>query len=405
MNILFVTAISEPKSFGAKLVKASAQKLCNDGHKVEKSDLFKQKFPTSAYPEDFKIRRRRSFFSLQDEQAFSALRGHLPKVIKDEQEKVRKADLIIFSAPIYWSSLPSIMHGWIEQVLTPEFAYGPSNIFDRGHLKGKSAFFVMTHAGKLGAATDLGVPTKLKDMLAALHERPLQYSGIQTLEPISGIPPFYKSVNERQKVIDDTVQNIIYNVSIAATQNLTSKNKHPLIHLNGRPGVGKKTIGQLLAKMIKGKFIDNHTLLNPGNLLYGRGSDGYYRTNRKVRNIIYDEIAQALSESPIILSNALTDQVEEHLDQFEEVKLIAKKAQTNFIPILLEADFNENARRLKTPSRKKDLKLTDPKELSKLYKNFSMVSNQDTKAIDTTSLKASDSAKKLSRIIKKEMKP
>jgi shikimate kinase len=35
-----------------------------------------------------------------------------------------------------------------------------------------------------------------------------------------------------------------------------------LINLNGWPGVGKLTVGRILAKTLGGRLLDNHTLLN-----------------------------------------------------------------------------------------------------------------------------------------------
>ena len=44
--------------------------------------------------------------------------------VKKEQEKLKKADIIIFQFPMYWYNCPSLMRKWFEDVLEHGFAYG-----------------------------------------------------------------------------------------------------------------------------------------------------------------------------------------------------------------------------------------------------------------------------------------
>ena len=45
--------------------------------------------------------------------------------VETEQKKLLEADVLIFEFPFWWYSCPSIMHKYMEQVLTHNFAYGP----------------------------------------------------------------------------------------------------------------------------------------------------------------------------------------------------------------------------------------------------------------------------------------
>lgn len=407
MKILFVTAISEPQSFGGQIVDGASAALEALGHSTVISDLYAQKFPAIAHSFDFTPRHDPEFFSLQDEQKAATSAGTLHPAVKAEQDKIRDADLVIFAAPVYWSSLPAMMHGWIEQVLTPGFAYDQKNIFDQGLLKGKSAFFVMTHAGKLGAATDYGVQAKLQDILKGLDERPLRYSGFQTLSPLSVRPPYYKNEKARIKALKAAIGDVITHVEEAqkaVSQPSTQVERYPLIHLNGRPGVGKKTIGRELAKKIGAAFVDNHTLLNPAIAACGRGEDGYYRLNRKIRDAVFDELALELQKRPVILTNALTDQVEEHRDMYAEIALLARKAEAPFVPVMLSVDFNENARRIISPDRAKDTKLMDAGTLAQLYKDFTMMADDGTITVDTTNKTPAQSARDVMKHLPKPVK-
>lgn len=60
-----------------------------------------------------------------------------------EQEALLKADVVVLQFPIMWYSCPSIMHRWMEEVLSFGFAYGPGG----DKLAGKRFFLSFTSAG------------------------------------------------------------------------------------------------------------------------------------------------------------------------------------------------------------------------------------------------------------------
>jgi NAD(P)H dehydrogenase (quinone) len=70
-------------------------------------------------------------------QIVEALGKRTPRDVKRQQEKVARAEGLIFIAPIYWMGLPAILKGWFERV----FAYGFAYTLDRhgwqGHLDGR----------------------------------------------------------------------------------------------------------------------------------------------------------------------------------------------------------------------------------------------------------------------------
>ncbi len=71
------------------------------------------------------------------------LYGNGPIDVQAEQAKLIAADTIILQFPIMWYSCPSLMHRWMEEVLTFGFAYGPD-----GHkLKTKRLIASFTSAG------------------------------------------------------------------------------------------------------------------------------------------------------------------------------------------------------------------------------------------------------------------
>jgi putative NADPH-quinone reductase len=67
--------------------------------------------------------------------------------ISRSQELMKWAEKIVFIYPIWWASMPSLLKGWIDRVLTPGFAYNMDGIHSIGHLTGRTAELWMTSDG------------------------------------------------------------------------------------------------------------------------------------------------------------------------------------------------------------------------------------------------------------------
>ena len=63
--------------------------------------------------------------------------------VKAEQEKLLKADTIIFQFPMYWFKSPYLLSKWVEDVFTHGFAYGSSGY----KLEGKKLIVSFTTGG------------------------------------------------------------------------------------------------------------------------------------------------------------------------------------------------------------------------------------------------------------------
>ena len=64
-----------------------------------------------------------------------------------------------------------------------------------------------------------------------------------------------------------------------------------VIHINGWPGSGKRSIGQILATQIGGRLLDNHAMLNPAEALFSRFDPLHRELHRAVRDITLDYAA------------------------------------------------------------------------------------------------------------------
>lgn len=63
------------------------------------------------------------------------------------QEAVKWADHLVFFYPVWWGTMPSLLQGWIERVLTPGFAYNMKGFSSEKHLKGRTAELYLTADG------------------------------------------------------------------------------------------------------------------------------------------------------------------------------------------------------------------------------------------------------------------
>jgi NAD(P)H dehydrogenase (quinone) len=152
---LIVFAHPDERSFTAALKDAAVEALERTGVAVTVSDLYTMGFNPIAGPGDVGSRLNADNFNLALEQAHALASGTLADDILLEQDKVRRADLIIFQFPMWWFGFPAIMKGWVDRVLSYKFAYGVGQWWDRGLLRDKRAMLAITTGTPAGAyATD-----------------------------------------------------------------------------------------------------------------------------------------------------------------------------------------------------------------------------------------------------------
>lgn len=125
--------------------------LVINGHPYEKSyvsELFRT-FLDNINPDKFQIRN----IQLGKMDFDPVLRyGYSKKMAEDKdiqrsQEALQWADHIIFFYPIWWTSMPSLLKGWLDRVLTPGFAYNMDGFKTIKHLKGRTAQLFLTSDG------------------------------------------------------------------------------------------------------------------------------------------------------------------------------------------------------------------------------------------------------------------
>jgi NAD(P)H dehydrogenase (quinone) len=191
MNVLIVFAHPEPRSLNGSLRDFAVQRLRAAGHSVEVSDLYAMDWkPTldradSLLPDD----GARFDASRASQQAFD--QGLQSPDIALEQDKLRRADAVLFQFPLWWFSMPAIMKGWFERVYAYGFGYGVGEHSDRrwgdrygeGQLAGKRAMLLVTTGGWESHYGARGINGPLDELLFPIQHGMLHYPGFEVLPP------------------------------------------------------------------------------------------------------------------------------------------------------------------------------------------------------------------------------
>jgi NAD(P)H dehydrogenase (quinone) len=111
MHIYIIYAHPAKHSFCRLVLDAFTKGLTEAGHSFEIGDLY-----------------RMNFVSEMDESQYQREVGldpaaAVPEDIQSEQQKVDRADALVFIYPVWWSDCPSKLKGWFDRVWTYGYAY------------------------------------------------------------------------------------------------------------------------------------------------------------------------------------------------------------------------------------------------------------------------------------------
>lgn len=208
-SALLVHAHSEADSFVTAMRDRIARALGELDIEVQHSDLYAMNWNPVLSPLDFGSRKDADHLTYALEQRFNLQQGTLSADIRAEIDKVVKADLIIFTFPLFWFNVPAIMKGWIDRVFVSGLFYGGKAIYQRGGMNGKTA----TAAFSLGGREDMfgpeGIHGPLVDgFLRAFFQGSLGYVGFEVIEPFVAYHTPYIPDADRVDALD-RLQNYI----------------------------------------------------------------------------------------------------------------------------------------------------------------------------------------------------
>jgi len=141
VKVLVVYAHPNPKSFNHAILEELQRGLIDGGHACDVIDLYATQFDPRLSGEDFA--------------AYSS--GGVLDDVKEHQEKISAADALIFIYPIWWWHAPALFKGWIDRVMTLNFAFTFDDRGSEGLLKHKKIVFINTTMGPQKQYEDTGI--------------------------------------------------------------------------------------------------------------------------------------------------------------------------------------------------------------------------------------------------------
>lgn len=183
VNILIVHAHYEPKSFTAAMKDLAVAKLSEAGNQVTISDLYAMEFNPVASKADFAdpVNPDYIVYSLEQRQGWKA--GTIAPDIMAECEKLLAADLVIFSFPVFWFSVPAIMKGWIDRVFLSGVCFGGRRFYEHGGLSGKRVLMAATIGGREHMFGDGAIHGPFEHLFSPLLRGTFAYVGMDVLKP------------------------------------------------------------------------------------------------------------------------------------------------------------------------------------------------------------------------------
>lgn len=203
MNVLIVHAHPEPQSFTSTMMRTAVADLEAAGHTVQVSDLYAMNWDPVAKAGDFGSRKNPDYLVYALEQRHGYESGTLAADIAAEIEKVKNADLLIFSFPLYWFSVPALLKGWIDRVLISGVCYGGMRFYDQGGLKGKKAMLAFTLGGREHMFGPGAIHGELELMLRPLLRGTLAYVGLEVLPFFAAYHIPYLKPEARAAILQD----------------------------------------------------------------------------------------------------------------------------------------------------------------------------------------------------------
>jgi len=169
-----------------------------------------------------------------------------------------------------------------------------------------------------------------------------------------------------------------------------------IVHLNGWPGVGKKTIGSELAKNLRARFIHNHLLHDVAIVCAGLNDPDRWVLYERVRTAAYASLKRRSLTEVFVMTNGLCKNAPRELEAWNRVVDLAVSRNVPLVPVVLEAAPDEIIRRVQSPERS-GRKLTDPTQLRSYLAEDTLQypAVSELLVLDVTSLKAEEAVARI----------
>ena len=126
-------------------------------------------------------------------------RGQMPQDVLAEQEKIARADALVFIYPVYWWGFPAMLKGWFDRVMSYGFTYtftpgtGP-----KGLLNKKKALLINTTLVREAGYKMLGVGDAMARIVDDLK---IRFCGISNVQHLFLYSPAMVNAESRNKYL------------------------------------------------------------------------------------------------------------------------------------------------------------------------------------------------------------
>ena len=163
MRHLIVKALHREESFLAEGVERLSTVLENSGVDVNTRDLYRLDFQPVLSKEDFNALKR----------------NQLSPDILLEQDYIRISDILWVVFPVWWSSMPAILKGYIDRVFLSGFAYNMQGDSPVGLLTDKKVVILNSMGMSEKEYSESGMFDALR---LTIDKGIFEFSGMQVLE-------------------------------------------------------------------------------------------------------------------------------------------------------------------------------------------------------------------------------
>lgn len=210
MSVLLVVAHPERQSFNFALHQHAQRSLLAAGVSVQTSELYQQHFNPLISRNDVPDFAQQQLFQVGKGQRQALVTGFADDIVI-EQAKLRAAATVILQFPLWWSSYPAMLKGWIERVLTSGFAYGHG-----ATLPAKKVMLSVT----TGGADNEQELASYQQRIAQLSDDVFSYMHWQILPPFIAHGVQYLDDAARQQLLSCYAKHLSTNVVEKTTEPL-----------------------------------------------------------------------------------------------------------------------------------------------------------------------------------------
>jgi NAD(P)H dehydrogenase (quinone) len=190
MHVYIIFAHPSENSFNKEVLDMFANGLMDAGHTYEIGDLYRMDFQSDMDIEQY-----------QREVGLDPYKP-VPNDVRAEQEKINRADVLVFIYPVWWSDCPAKLKGWFDRVLSYGYAYSYDENKERStKIKIKKALVICSAGHTSEYLEQIGIAESMKRIM--LNDRLLGI-GVEEAKMIilGGMMP--KDNTHRQKNLKNT---------------------------------------------------------------------------------------------------------------------------------------------------------------------------------------------------------